>query len=691
MPQDFSDGDSGFTGVNTRLDPGQLQAGNVASAINMRFERGVAAPRYGVRKMAWSNTRTESGGASSTISSAELTKVSPFSGTIYGSGMFKDPAGEEWLLVATSTDIYRTRANNHAVPLPDPESITLAADVVFVQCFHVMIMFRGADEAPLAMTNINEGFKSIVQVPSDTGLDENDSDGTEEIPNASNGIFFGNRLAVPYSGDLVAVSDYLNYTRFQPVLSTFRINQGSDDDLVALWKFDENTVLCFKERSIYAVRNLYGNYADAMLQEITRGYGLKAPKSLASVGKDVWFLSDQRGVCSLRVAENGRVQGVDVPVSDPIQTVIDRINWVYADVATAAYHQNRYYLAVPIDGATKNNAVLVYDFINQAWSGYDTSDQIGKAGTCNNASYTAKQSCTDASGTWTEETGLKDFVIMPYNGANRLMFLTTDGFINLYDDRHLSGYADEKSTSGAISHEQISHEITTRGYDCETSQYKRFRQGRLQLNTWNPTMTATADYDGIGESEDVWSGSKAFDRTKYDRPFNAADYTTTTASQVATVTVTAGGSGYSSAPGVSFSGGAGSSAAATAVIKDGAVVKVRVTDGGSSYTSGPAVAIVGAATASNAAIVTTQTNEANDHATAFRQDYSVNPSSATEGVDIGSNGVDFEAHQKTTLKGNLHKHGRYAQLKISSSTGRMEVTGTSVQAALAGNIASKRM
>ena len=685
MPQNLSDGDSGFTGVNTRLDPGQLQAGNVASAINMRFEKGVAAPRHGIRKMAWSNTRTEAGG---TISAAELSKVSPFAGTIYGSGMFKDPNGQEWLLVATSSNIYRTRANNYAKALPNPESITLAADVFFVQCFHVMIMFRGTAAAPLVMVDINEGFKSIVQVPSDTTLDEVDSDGTEAMPSADNGIFFGNRLAVPYSGDLVAVSDYLNYTRFQPVLSSFRINQGSDDDLVALWKFDENTVLCFKERSIYAVRNLYGNYADSTLQEITRGYGLKAAKSLASVGRDVWFLSDQRGVCSLRVAENGRVQGVDVPVSDPIQSVVDRINWPYADVATAAYHQNRYYLAVPLDGATKNNAVLVYDFINQAWSGYDTSDQIGKAGSCSTSGYTAKQSCTDAGGSWTEETGIKNFVVMPYNGANRLMFLTTDGFINLYDDRHLSGYADEKSTSGAISHEQISHEMTTRGYDCETSQYKRFRQGRLQINTWNPTMTATADYDGIGESEDVWSGNKTFDRTKYDRPFNAADYTTTTASQVATVTVTAGGSGYSSAPAVSFASG---SAAATAVLKDGAVVKVRVTNGGSSYTSGPAVTIVGAATASNAAIVTTQTNGANDHATAFRQDYSVNPSSATEGVDIGAAGIDFDAHQKTTLKGYLRKHGRYAQLKISASTGRMEVTGASVQAALAGNIASKRM
>ena len=104
MPQNLSDGDSGFTGVNTRLDPGQLQAGSVASAINMRFERGVGAPRHGIRKMAWSNTRTESGGASSTISAAELSKVSAFAGTIYGSGMFKDPNGCVFCAVLSCCD-----------------------------------------------------------------------------------------------------------------------------------------------------------------------------------------------------------------------------------------------------------------------------------------------------------------------------------------------------------------------------------------------------------------------------------------------------------------------------------------------------------------------------------------------------------------------------------------------------------
>lgn len=62
---------------------------------------------------------------------------------------------------------------------------------------------------------------------------------------------------------------------------------------------------------------------------------------------------------------------------------------------------------------------------------------------------------------------------------------------------------------------------------------------------------------------------------------------------VESVTVTAGGSGYTSAPTVSFSGGGGTGAAATASISGGAVTAVTVTAKGTGYTSAPTVAFSG--------------------------------------------------------------------------------------------------
>lgn len=64
---------------------------------------------------------------------------------------------------------------------------------------------------------------------------------------------------------------------------------------------------------------------------------------------------------------------------------------------------------------------------------------------------------------------------------------------------------------------------------------------------------------------------------------------TLTGDAVTSVTVTAGGSGYSFAPAVSFSGGAGTGAAGTATVVDGVVTGVTVTAGGSGYTSAPTV------------------------------------------------------------------------------------------------------
>ena len=62
---------------------------------------------------------------------------------------------------------------------------------------------------------------------------------------------------------------------------------------------------------------------------------------------------------------------------------------------------------------------------------------------------------------------------------------------------------------------------------------------------------------------------------------------------ISEVTVTAGGSGYTSSPLVSIVGGGGSGAAATAIITKGVVSRILINSGGTGYTSQPAITIVG--------------------------------------------------------------------------------------------------
>jgi hypothetical protein len=60
---------------------------------------------------------------------------------------------------------------------------------------------------------------------------------------------------------------------------------------------------------------------------------------------------------------------------------------------------------------------------------------------------------------------------------------------------------------------------------------------------------------------------------------------------VTSVAVAVGGTGYTEVPGVVFSGGGGSSAAATATISGGSVTSIAVTNTGTAYTSVPTVSI----------------------------------------------------------------------------------------------------
>jgi len=69
-------------------------------------------------------------------------------------------------------------------------------------------------------------------------------------------------------------------------------------------------------------------------------------------------------------------------------------------------------------------------------------------------------------------------------------------------------------------------------------------------------------------------------------------------------TITAAGTGYTSAPTVAFSGGGGSGAAATANISGGAVTELTITNGGTGYTSAPTMTFSGGGGSGAAATAT---------------------------------------------------------------------------------------
>jgi FtsP/CotA-like multicopper oxidase with cupredoxin domain len=73
----------------------------------------------------------------------------------------------------------------------------------------------------------------------------------------------------------------------------------------------------------------------------------------------------------------------------------------------------------------------------------------------------------------------------------------------------------------------------------------------------------------------------------------ALNFVTGSPQPLGSVNVTNGGAGYATSPIVTFVGGNGSGAAATAVVANGVVTEIQVTNAGTGYTTAPAVVITG--------------------------------------------------------------------------------------------------
>lgn len=78
-----------------------------------------------------------------------------------------------------------------------------------------------------------------------------------------------------------------------------------------------------------------------------------------------------------------------------------------------------------------------------------------------------------------------------------------------------------------------------------------------------------------------------------------------------TINITNNGTGYTSAPTVTFTGGGGTGASATAVLQNGSVIKIIINDNGKNYTTAPTVRIGTPWTASTALTLGTQIFQSN--------------------------------------------------------------------------------
>jgi len=144
-----ADGETLLWAVDQR-DPRTLGPGLLNDGRNLRFADGVPGTRQGVVKPAWANYTT--------VGSAVIGSF----GAPYGAGVFRDPNGVEWQMIAAGGQVWRTRPGNGAVTVPTPTGVVIVGPCRFVQAFNLLFLFRGRYLAPLVLSDLDSGFADLL-------------------------------------------------------------------------------------------------------------------------------------------------------------------------------------------------------------------------------------------------------------------------------------------------------------------------------------------------------------------------------------------------------------------------------------------------------------------------------------------------------------------------------------------------
>ena len=199
---------------------------------------------------------------------------------------------------------------------------------------------------------------------------------TESVPCADFGLYFQNRLILKYGNYQMLVSDILS-EQCDTTLNNFIINTGGNDSIVGVLPWVQDQFLVFMTNSIYVVYVDTNSFdigsppgAQSSTTVVTTEIGCLARRSIVSAGQFVFFLS-ANGVHMLTPQLDLKLLGNTLPLSEPIADFFDSVNYSAVQNSVATYFNNRFYIALPANAATRNNRILVYNTLNQNWESID--------------------------------------------------------------------------------------------------------------------------------------------------------------------------------------------------------------------------------------------------------------------------------------------------------------------------------
>lgn len=256
--------------------------------------------------------------------------------------------------------------------------------------------------------------------------------------------------------DEIIASDVLDQNTYDQIETNFRIASGGADYVVAIQPFAEDNVVVFNRNTIHLIRGVSQALKDVTVQEVTREVGCIARRTVVQVGNQIFFLSDN-GVYSVSFEDLYNLRGASMPMSESINPLIKRINPDHIANCVATYHDNRYYLAVPLDGSVENNAIFIYNFLNEGWESLDIIEETG----------------------W----NIRNFVRAGAGGINNLYVVNKDGGVHILDYREDDKDLLNLQIGGTATAYSIYSELKTRQYTGGTMDRKRFNSFELQAES----------------------------------------------------------------------------------------------------------------------------------------------------------------------------------------------------------------
>ena len=256
--------------------------------------------------------------------------------------------------------------------------------------------------------------------------------------------------------DEIIASDILDQNTYDQIYGNYRIASGGADYVVALQPFSEDNLVVFNRNTIHLIRGVSGSLEETVVQEITREVGCVARKSIVQVGNRIFFLSDN-GIYAVTFQDLYNLRGASIPLSEAIEPTIKRINKDYAYNSVAIYHDNRYYISVPLDDSTVNNAILVYNFLNDGWESLDTVQAEG----------------------W----NIENLIRAGAGSLNKLYAINSSGGIHILEDREDNNDVLTTQVGQAPVAYSIASQVTTRQYTGGSIDRKKYNSFEIQAES----------------------------------------------------------------------------------------------------------------------------------------------------------------------------------------------------------------